>query len=243
MKDFSAFSTPLRFYKKMNFPIPIKAIVIDLDGTLLNTAPDLAHAAELMMAELGRPCPSLETIQTYIGNGVSRLVKRVLTGQMDAEPDPALFEKALATYQKYYGEHVADQSMPFAGVVEGLEAMKAAGFRLACITNKAEQFTHPLLKATGLFTYFELILSGDTLPKRKPDPLPLLHAAKHFGVDISQVLLIGDSLNDTQAARAAGCPVFCVPYGYNRGRPVTELDLDAVVPSLVDASKLLAKAA
>jgi phosphoglycolate phosphatase len=227
----------------MNFPIPIKAIVIDLDGTLLNTAPDLAHAAELMMAELGRPCPSLETIQTYIGNGVSRLVKRVLTGQMDAEPDPGMFERALDIYQKYYGQHVADQSRPFAGVVEGLEAMKAAGFRLACITNKAEQFTVPLLKSTELFKYFDLVLSGDTLPKRKPDPLPLLHAARHFGVDIGEVLLIGDSLNDTQAARAAGCPVFCVPYGYNRGRPVTELDLDAVVPSLIEASRLLVRAA
>jgi phosphoglycolate phosphatase len=227
----------------MNFPISIRVVVIDLDGTLLDTAPDLAHAAELMMAELGRPCPSLEAIQTYIGNGVSRLVKRVLTGQMDAEPEPALFDKALAVYQKYYGQHIADQSRPFAGVVEGLEAMRAAGFHLACITNKAEQFTHPLLKATGLFNYFELILSGDTLPRRKPDPLPLLHAAGHFGVDISQVVLIGDSLNDTQAARAAGCPVFCVPYGYNRGRPVTELDLDAVVPTLVEASKLLAMAA
>jgi len=224
------------------FPIYVKAIVIDLDGTLLNTAPDLAHAAELMMAELGRPCPSLEAIQTYIGNGVSRLVKRVLTGQMEAEPDPLLFDKALSIYQKYYGEHVADQSRPFNGVVEGLEAMKAAGFRLACITNKAERFTRPLLKATGLFDYFELILSGDSLPRRKPDPLPLRHAAKHFGVDISQVLLIGDSLNDSQAARAAGCPVFCVPYGYNRGRPVTELDLDAVVPSLVEASKMVARA-
>ncbi|MGA7179149.1 MAG: phosphoglycolate phosphatase [Thiobacillaceae bacterium] len=227
----------------MNFPISIRVVVIDLDGTLLDTAPDLARAAELMMAELGRPCPSLEAIQTYIGNGVSRLVKRVLTGQMDAEPEPALFDKALAVYQKYYGQHIADQSRPFAGVVEGLEAMRAAGFHLACITNKAEQFTYPLLKATGLFNYFELILSGDTLPRRKPDPLPLLHAARHFGVDISQVLLIGDSLNDTQAARAAGCPVFCVPYGYNRGRPVTELDLDAVVPTLVEASKLLAMAA
>ena len=226
-----------------DFPIPIKAVVIDLDGTLLDTAPDLAHAAELMMAELGRPCPPLETIQTYIGNGVARLVKRVLTGQMDAEPDPVLFDKALSIYQNYYARHVADQSRPFAGVVEGLEAMKAAGYRLACITNKAGQFTLPLLKATGLFDYFELILPGDMLPRRKPDPLPLLHACEVFGIKPAELLLIGDSLNDTQAARAAGCPVFCVPYGYNRGRPVTELDLDAVVPTLVEASKLLAKAA
>lgn len=227
----------------MNFPLSIKAVVIDLDGTLLNTAPDLAHAAELMMADLGLPCPSLETISTYIGNGVSRLVKRVLTGQMEAEPEAALFERAITAYQRHYGEHVALHTRPYAGVVAGLDAFKAMGLRLACITNKAAQFTHPLLKETGLFDYFELILSGDTLPKRKPDPLPLLHACEYFGIAPHELLLIGDSLNDTQAARAAGCPVFCVPYGYNRGRPVTELDLDAVTPSLLEASELVLKAA
>ena len=227
----------------MNFPINIKAVVIDLDGTLLNTAPDLAYAAELMMVELGMACPSQETIATYIGNGVSRLVKRVLTGEMQAEPDEELFARALPLFQKHYGEHVSLYSRPFPGVVEGLEAFKNMGLHIACITNKAEQFTVPLLKDTGLFDYFELILSGDTLPKRKPDPLPLQHACKVFGIQPSELLLIGDSLNDTQAARAAGCPVFCVPYGYNRGRPVTELDLDAVVQSLMEAGQLVEKAA
>ena len=227
----------------MNFPLKIKAVVIDLDGTLLNTAPDLAHAAELMMADLGLPCPSLETISTYIGNGVSRLVKRVLTGEMEAEPDAALFEKAIASYNKHYSANVSRYSRPFPGVVEGLQAFKAMGLHVACITNKAKVFTHPLLKDTGLFDYFELILSGDTLPKRKPDPLPLLHACEVFKVKPAELLLIGDSLNDTQAARAAGSPVFCVPYGYNRGRPVAELDLDAVVPSLAEAAKMIAKAA
>ena len=227
----------------MNFPLHIKAVVIDLDGTLLDTAPDLAHAAELMMAELSMPCPSLATISTYIGNGVSRLVKRVLTGQMDAEPDAELFARALPMFQKHYGANVSLHSRPFPGVVEGLDAFRAMGLRIACITNKAEQFTVPLLKDTGLFDYFELILSGDALPRRKPDPLPLLHACEKFGIQPGELLLIGDSLNDTQAARAAGCPVFCVPYGYNRGRPVAELDLDAVVPSLVEASKMVTKAA
>jgi len=225
-----------------SFPLPIKAVVIDLDGTLLNTAPDLAYAAELMMAELGLSCPSLETISTYIGNGVSRLVKRVLTGDMDAEPDAALFEKAIASYNKHYSANVSRYSRPFDGVVEGLQAFKAMGLHVACITNKAAAFTHPLLKDTGLFDYFELILSGDTLPKRKPDPLPLLHACEVFKVQPAELLLIGDSLNDTQAARAAGSPVFCVPYGYNRGRPVAELDLDAVVPTLADAAKMVTKA-
>jgi phosphoglycolate phosphatase len=223
------------------FPIHIKAIVIDLDGTLLDTAPDLAEAASRMAAELNLPAITLDTIKTYIGNGVSRLVKRVLTREMDAEPDATLFGKALPVYEKHYAEVVSRESRPFPGVVDGLESMKNMGFRLACITNKAEKFTVPLLKDTGLHDYFELILSGDSLPKRKPDPLPLLHACEFFGIAPTNLLLIGDSLNDTQAARAAGCHVFCVPYGYNRGRSVEELDLDAVVPSLQAAVGLIQK--
>ena len=226
----------------MNFPLAVKVVVIDLDGTLLDTAPDLAYAAELMMNELGLPPPPLATIKTYIGNGVSRLAKRVLTGEMDAEPDPALFARGYASYQKHYGENVSRFSRPFAGVVAGLEALRAMGVHLACITNKAEAFTLPLLRDTGLLDYFELILSGDSLPKRKPDPMPLLHACQHFGADPAQLLLIGDSLNDTQAARSAGCPVFCVPYGYNRGCPVSDLAPDAVVASLHEAATLITKA-
>jgi phosphoglycolate phosphatase len=226
----------------VNFPLAVKAVVIDLDGTLLHTAPDLADAALLMLEELGLPPVAPETVQTYIGNGVSRLVKRVLTRDMNAEPDAELFARALPLYEKHYAQVLYRKSTVFPGVVEGLRAMLKAGFRLACITNKAERFTLPLLEGMGLFEYFELILSGDTLAKRKPDPLPLLHACQHFGIAPQELLLIGDSLNDTQAARAAGCHVFCVPYGYNRGSDVRELDLDAVVPSLLEATKLIVKA-
>lgn len=225
----------------MNFPLPIKAVVIDLDGTLLDTAPDLADAAIAMAADLGLPAITLEEVKTYIGNGVSRLVKRVLTRDMHADPLPELFAKALPIYEKHYAEGVSRKSRPFPGVVDGLQVMFETGYRLACITNKAERFTVPLLKDTGLIDFFELILSGDSLPEKKPSPLPLLHACQVFGVEPDELLLIGDSLNDTQAARAAGCPVFCVPYGYNRGRPVAELDLDAVVPSLAEAAKLIVK--
>lgn len=223
----------------MNFPLPIKAVVIDLDGTLLDTASDLADAAAAMAAELGVPAVDEATLKTYIGNGVSRLVKRVLTGEMDAEPPKELFERALPVFEKYYAQWVSRKSRPFPGVLEGLEAFKRMGLRLACITNKAARFTHPLLRDTGLIDYFELILSGDSLPEKKPSPLPLRHACQVFGIEPAELLLIGDSLNDTQAARAAGCPVFCVPYGYNRGRPVEELDLDGVVSSLAEAAARL----
>ena len=224
------------------FPLAVTAVVIDLDGTLLDTAPDLADAAIAMAAELDLPSIDLATVKTYIGNGVSRLVKRVLTRDMNAEPDVALFSRALPSYEKHYGAHVSRNSQVFPGVLQGLAAFKQMGLRLACITNKAEKFTVPLLQDTGLYDYFELILSGDSLPKKKPDPLPLLHACQYFEIAPHALLLIGDSLNDAQAARAAGCPVFCVPYGYNRGRDVRELDVDAVVPSLLDAAHKLVKA-
>ncbi len=223
------------------FPLKIKAVVIDLDGTLLDTAPDLADAAIAMAVELNLPPVDLATVKTYIGNGVSRLVKRVLTRDMSAEPEAVLFARALPCYEKHYGAHVSRNSRVFPGVLEGLAAFKQAGLPMACITNKAEKFTHPLLKETGLFDYFKLILSGDSLPKKKPDPLPLLHACNHFGILPHELLLIGDSLNDAQAARAATCPVFCVPYGYNRGRDVRELDVDAIVPSLLEASRKVVK--
>jgi len=227
--------------KPSSFPLAIKAVVIDLDGTLLDTAPDLAEAANRMLAELQLPPIKEALLKTYIGNGVARLIKRVLTRDMNAEPDAALFAKAQPVYEKHYVVVVSLNSRPYPGVMDGLKALKQAGYRLACITNKAEKFTLPLLKDTGLSGYFELVLAGDTLPMKKPDPMPLIYACEKFGVAPDEMLLIGDSLNDTQAARAAGCYVFCVPYGYNRGQNVNELDLDAVVDTLIDAENLIIK--
>jgi len=222
----------------MNFPISIQAIVIDLDGTLLNTAPELAESANRMLRDMGRSAVSQELLMSYIGNGISWLVKRALTGDMHAEPDAALYDKALPIFEQHYTELLL-QSKPFAGVIQGLDELKAAGFRLGCITNKVARYTEPLLKGIGLAHYFEIVLSGDTLAEKKPHPLPLLHSAEFFGVPIEQLLLIGDSLNDAVAARAAGCPIFCVPYGYNHGEPVDGLDLDAVIADLPATLKLI----
>lgn len=223
-------------------PLAVAAVVIDLDGTLLHTAPDLSEAASRMLAELGMPPVAAEIVQSYIGNGVTRLIKRVLTGTMEGEPDAELFARAKPIYEKWYAEVSGKHSHPFPDVVEGLQTLKAAGYRLGCITNKARKFTEPLLKDMGLFDYFDIVLSGDTLSKMKPDPMPLLHACEVFGITPDQMLLIGDSQNDTQAARAAGCHVFCVPYGYNHGGHVRELDQDAVVESILEASRLITKA-
>lgn len=224
----------------LKFPVEISAIVIDLDGTLLHTAPELAESANRMLRDMGRPAVSQPLLMSYIGNGISWLVKRALTGDMHAEPDVALFAQALPIFEKHYTELLL-QSKPFDGVIAGLDAMKAAGYRLGCITNKLALYTEPLLKGIGMSRYFDIVLSGDTLPEKKPHPMPLLHAAHFFGIAAEQLLLIGDSLNDALAARAAGCPVFCVPYGYNHGEPVDGLDLDAVIPDLPAALKLIKK--
>jgi len=216
----------------VKFPLAVKMVMIDLDGTLIHTAPDLAACANRMLADLGRAPAPVETVMTWIGNGVPRLVKRALTGQMMAEPEAALFDKALAIFQQHYLAHVSDLSRPFAGVVAGLDRLKARGFHLACITNKAEAFTLPLLRNLDLYKYFELVLSGDSLPKQKPDPLPLRHACQHFGITPEHGMLIGDSSNDVEAARAAGMPVICVTYGYNHGHDIRASHPDAVVDSL-----------
>jgi phosphoglycolate phosphatase len=225
----------------MRFPLPIKAVMIDLDGTLLDTAPDLATAANMMLKELGKAELPLETIQSYIGKGIEKLVKRSLTGDLDGEPDAELLQCAMPLYEQSYEKTLYVDTRAYPGVREGLNALRAGGFRLACVTNKAEAFTLPLLRAAELLDYFDIVVSGDSLPKKKPDPMPLLHACERFEIEPHDMLLVGDSLNDAQAARAAGCHVFCVPYGYNEGRDVYELDCDAIVPSLYEATKLIQK--
>ena len=223
---------------RYSLPVSVEAIVIDLDGTLLNTAPELSEAANRMLREMDYAPVSQELLASYIGNGISWLVKRALTGEMHATPDAALYEHALPIFEKHYAALLLN-SKTYDGVIEGLEAMKAGGFRLGCITNKLAHYTEPLLKGVGLAKYFEIVLSGDTLPEKKPHPMPLLHAAKFFEVSIDKLLLIGDSLSDTMAARAAGCPVFCVPYGYNHGEPAESLDQDAVIANLPAAMPLI----
>ena len=225
--------------KTAAFPLAVKMVMIDLDGTLIDTVPDLAAAANRMLADLGRPAWDMAHYRAWIGNGVPRFVKRALTGEMQAEPEATLNERALALFRRHYGEAVSDLSRPYPGVVEALERLQAQGFSLACITNKAATFTAPLLKNLDLHKYFKLVLSGDSLPKQKPDPLPLRHACAHFDIDTAHGVLIGDSSNDVQAARAAGMPVICVTYGYNHGHDIRQSLPDAVVDSLTEVPTYL----
>ena len=218
----------------------VKAVLLDLDGTLLDTAPDLLEAANGMLRDLGRPQVAMADVRAYVGRGIPNLVKRLLAGRLDAADDPVPPPaEALASFRQHYAEANGRQAALYPGVREGLDALTAMGLPLACVTNKAEMFTLPLLARTGLDRYFRVVVSGDTLPRAKPDPMPLIWICGHFDLKPADMLMIGDSVNDARAARAAGCPVFIVPYGYNEGRDVHKLDCDAIVATLPEAANLI----
>jgi len=224
------------------FPLRVKAVIIDLDGTLADSIPDLAAAANMMLRELGRPDLPEALIRTFVGKGIPKLVERVLAGSLEGGVAEAAFRAALPVFERCYAAVNGRHTVLFPGVAEALEALRAAELPLACVTNKAERFTTPLLEQLGIARYFSQVIAGDTLSRQKPDPAPLLHACRGFGIAPPEMLMIGDSVNDAQAARAAGCPVFCVTYGYNEGRDVRELDVDAIVSSLIEATRLIQKA-
>lgn len=226
----------------LHFPLRVKAVMIDLDGTLLDTIPDLAVAANMMLRELGRPALDEPLVRTFVGKGISKLVERSLAGSLEGAADSGLFARALPIFERCYAGVNGRHTTIYPGVTEGLDRLRDQGFPLACVTNKAGSFTLPLLEHMKLAPYFAEVVAGDTLPRKKPDPLPLTHTCEKFGIAPCDMLMIGDSLNDAQAARAAGCPVFCVTYGYNEGHDVRELDIDAIVASLLEATHLIQKA-
>lgn len=217
----------------------VSAAIIDLDGTLLDTASDLAAAVNAMLVEAGRtPLPQAR-VASFVGKGAEVLVHRAMTDDPQGRlPEPEL-RRALEAFQRHYARENGLRAAAYPGVVEGLERMRAIGLRLAVVTNKPEAFTGPLLDRTGLTPHFELVIGGDTLARRKPDPLPMLHVAQRFGLAPARIVAIGDSVNDALAARAAGMPVMAVPYGYNEGGDVRALDVDAIVDSLYEAAGLI----
>jgi len=218
-------------------------ILIDLDGTLVDSVPDLAFCVDSMMTQLGRSPWGEERVRDWVGNGVERLVRRALVGQLKGEPDEADFERAYPLFMQLYADNTSKRSVLYPGVREGVDMLKSAGYKLGCVTNKAAQFTEPLLRDLGLYDDFSIIISGDTLPQKKPDPAPLLHAAKFFGCDPANALMIGDSVSDVAAARAAGFQIVCMDYGYNHGVDISEAGPDAVIGSLDEIYPLLEQAA
>lgn len=216
-------------------------VLIDVDGTLVDSVPDLTYCVDEMMKRLDMPTHGEAKVRNWVGNGVERLVRRALIGQLEGEPDEALYEKAYPIFLELYRDNTSKRSCLYPGIKEGLDYLKAEGYKMGCVTNKAAQFTEPLLKDLGVYDYFSIVISGDTLPQKKPDPAPLLHAAKFFNVSPEQAMMIGDSISDVKAARAAGFRIVCMTYGYNHGVDIRDANPDAVMDSMAELPDLLGK--
>ncbi|MET3434891.1 phosphoglycolate phosphatase [Herbaspirillum seropedicae] len=215
----------------------IKAAIIDLDGTMLDTAADFHVAVNRMRDDLGLTPLSQETIVNFVGKGTENLIRRVLAVDYAEDEAAQYFQQALAAYTEHYLAINGDYSSLYPGVLEGLQALRNKGLRLACVTNKPLAFAVPLLQKKGLRDFFEIVYGGDSFPKKKPDPMPLLQVCQDFALAPAQVVAIGDSSNDAQAARAAGCRVLNVPYGYNHGESIHDVDSDGIVSTLVEAAQ------
>jgi phosphoglycolate phosphatase len=207
----------------------LDAAIVDLDGTMIDTIGDFELALSRALADLELPPVSRDFIERTVGKGSHHLLQSVLThlGQPVARID-SLWPR----YQHHYLAVNGQASAVYPGVVEGLQSLRAAGLRLACLTNKPGNFARPLLAAKGLAGYFEHVFGGDAFARQKPDPLPLIETCRALGTAPARTLMIGDSANDAQAARAAGCPVVLVRYGYNHGEPVDDIGADGLVDSL-----------
>lgn len=212
-----------------------KAVLFDLDGTLVDSVPDLAGAVDRMLAELGRPPAGEARVRQWVGNGAQVLVRRALCGRLELAGtalDEAQFERAYGLFLQFYGEQTSGLSTLYPGVLECLDGLRARDIALALVTNKPMRFTEPMLAGFGLRDYFQCVLGGDSLSVKKPDPAPLLQAMRQLGSGPAETLMVGDSVNDLRAARAAGCPVACVPYGYNHGEPIAASAPDLLVERL-----------
>lgn len=237
-------------------PWPARAVLIDLDGTLIDTAPDIAAAVNAMLVELGRTELPAGTVAAFVGKGADVLVHRALSaarplrrrsaprraarrlfpsGSLDGRIEEALFANARDAFHRHYRRLNGVAAQLYPGITAALEAWLARGLKLACVTNKPREFTRTLLERAGLAPYFDAVISGDDASHKKPHAAPLIEACAKMGLPVADVVMIGDSENDLLAARAAGCPAILVEGGYNEGRPVAGLPADAIVPSLAAA--------
>jgi phosphoglycolate phosphatase len=230
----------------------LQAAIVDLDGTMIDTLGDFEVALNRSMADLDLPPVTRALVERTVGKGSEHLIRSVLAHQLalpqvkgltnvcDARSVDNLFEPAWLRYQHHYLAINGEFAAVYPGVVEGLQQMRDAGLQLACLTNKPLSFAKPLLQAKGLDHFFIHVFGGDSFERKKPDPLPLLKTCEALGVPPAQALMVGDSSNDAQAARAAGCPVVLVRYGYNHGEPVDGVDADAHVDALTQIPQALA---
>ena len=209
--------------------VPLQAAIVDLDGTMVDTLGDFDAALNAVLADLRLPAVGRAFIARTVGKGSGHLIRSTLA---EVGADPGLAEPVWAAYQRHYLAINGQHAVVYPGVVEGLQRLRAAGLPLACLTNKPGAFARPLLAAKGLDVFFQHVFGGDAFARQKPDPLPLLETCRALGTAPAATLMLGDSSNDAQAARAAGCPVGLVSYGYNHGRPVQEASPDTVIARL-----------
>ena len=214
-------------------------ILIDLDGTLVDSVPDLTYCVDEMMKRLDMPVRGIDAVRNWVGNGVRRLTERALVNAVEGMPETELMDKAYPIFLELYKNNNSQRSKVYDGVLDGLKWMQNNGYRIGCVTNKAESFTVPLLKSKGLFDLFEVIVSGDTCAEKKPHPMPLLHAAKLMGVSPSNALMLGDSKSDVKAARAANFNIFCMTYGYNHGEDIANYNPDVIMDSFMELPNYL----
>lgn len=214
----------------------LRAAIVDLDGTMVDTVGDFEAALGAALADLGHAPVSRAFIERTVGKGSEYLIERTLA---EVGAPASLYESAWQRYQHHYRAINGRHSRVYPGVVEGLRALRGRGFKLACITNKPGSFAHALLADKGLDAFFDHAFGGDAFERKKPDPLPLIKACAALGVAPAHTLMIGDSSNDAAAARAAGCPVVLVSYGYNHGEPVAGVGADAVVDRIDELDRLL----
>ena len=217
----------------------IRAIAIDLDGTLLDTIADLCGAVNRALAELGFAELPLQLVKSFVGKGLGEHMRKSLLTVLKREPTDDEKAHAIALYKRHYAAHIADQTTIYPGVVEGLDAFKSRGLKMSVVTNKRTIFTETLLAHFKLAPYFDHLVCGDTLTTNKPDPGMMFYSAGRFGVNPREMLMIGDSGNDSRAAKAAGSPVVLMTYGYSEGENLIDLHANAIVGTFADIPALL----
>lgn len=214
-------------------------VLIDVDGTLVDSVPDLAFCVDEMLKQLDMPTRGEAAVRHWVGNGVERLVKRALINKLDGEPDSVLYEKALPVFRALYAENTSKRSCLYPGVSEALEFLKTTGVKIGCVTNKASEFTLPILQDLGIHDFFETVLCGDMVERKKPDPMPLLMSAEKLGVRPQASMMLGDSMSDVMAARAAEFAIVCMTYGYNHGEDIRDYNPDAVIDSMAEIKDII----